>query len=70
MGGGYPSGYPSGYPLPLKFLVFMEIAVFPAQNRERVRVIGKVLCTKELGGLLGSRTRVLAGRWVKNRERT
>ena len=57
-------------PLPPKFLVFIEIAGFCAQPIECVRVAGKILCTKELGGIIWGWTEVLAGRWVKQRERT
>src|SRR5271157_349658 len=63
--------YLSAYaPLPPKFLVFMKMARFFAQTTERVGVTGKIIRTKELGGIISGWTEVLAGRWVKNRERT
>src|SRR5271166_731761 len=57
-------------PLPLKILVFMKIHRFSAQNLERVGLTGKILGNKDLGAIFGSWTGVLAGRWVKSRQRT
>jgi len=48
----------------------MKIAGFCAQATEGVRLTGKILLGKDLHGIFWGWTGVLAGRWVKNRERT
>jgi hypothetical protein len=53
-------GTPS--PLPSKFLVFMKIAGFCAQNREAMRLTGKILLAKDLGRIFWDWTGELAGR--------
>jgi hypothetical protein len=46
---GGVSGMASKTPLPHRILVFMEIAIFCAQNREPIGVTGKILLIKDLG---------------------
>src|SRR5271170_3303304 len=57
-------------PRPSRFLVFMKMAVIPAQIRLFAGLTGKFVSTKDLGADFGSSMGVIAGRREVSRQRT